>query len=220
MKLLLTSGGITNKKIADALLDLVGRPASEISLAFVPTAADADPNHKGWFIDNLYGLKQQGYKKIDIVDISALPKWNWQERLEVADVIFVSGGVTPHLMYWMEKSGLKELLSEFLKNKVYVGVSAGSMIMSPTLSFSNQERAKWYKEKFGYEAKEGLGFIDFYIRPHLNSPTSPHSRKELIEKTAKEIPQIVYAIDDQMAIKVADGTIEIIGEGEYLVFNK
>lgn len=211
MKLLLTSGGITNKKIADALLDLVGKSASETNLAFIPTAANVEGHDKGWFIDNLYQLKQQKFKMIDIVDVSALPRWNWEERLRFADVLFFSGGVTPHLMYWVEKSGLKELLPELSKTRVYVGVSAGSIIMSPTLSFSNQERAKWYKEKFGYEAKEGLGFIDFYIRPHLNSPTSPHSRKELIEKTAKEIPQIVYAIDDQVAIKVVDGKIKING---------
>src|SRR3989344_7948785 len=222
MKLLLTSGGITNLTIAKALLDLVGKPAEEINLAFIPTAANVDSKDKGWFIDNLYELKQQKYKLIDIVEISGLPRWNWEERLKTADVLFFSGGVTPHLMRCMEESGLKELLPELLKTKVYVGVSAGSIIMSPTNAMSNQEKAIWYKEKFGYESKKGLGFVNFYMRPHMNLPHYPNYRKDLLAESlkeiAKEIPETIYALDDQMAIKVVDGKAEVIGVGEYLVF--
>ena len=220
MKLLLTSAGITNKTIADALIDLVGKKAEEINLAFIPTAANVEGHDKGWFIDNLYQLKQQKYKRIDIVDISALPKWNWQSRLETADVLFFSGGVTSHLMHWVEESGLKELLPELLKTRAYVGVSAGSIIVSPTLALSNKEKILWYKEKFGYEAKTGLNFIDFYIRPHLNAPYQLKSREEFLKETAKEIPQTIYALDDQMALKVVNGKVEVVGEGKYLIFNK
>ena len=220
MKFLLTSGGITNPTIAKALLDLVVKKAEETNIAFIPTAANADSHDKGWFIDNLYQLKQQKYKRIDIVEISGLPKWNWQERLEYADVIIFSGGPTPHLMYWLEKTGLKELLPELLKTRVCVGISAGSIITAPTLETSNQVKAKLNKVKFGFETNTGLGFVNFYIRPHLNSSTSPHSTKEFIEEISKQIPQTIYGIDDQMAIKVVDGKEELIGEGEYVVFNK
>ncbi len=220
MKLLLTSAGLKNKTLAKALLDMVGKPASEINIAFIPTAVNVTKGDKGWFIDNLYELRQQNYRFIDIVDISALPKWNWQPRLEAADVLFFSGGTTPPLIYWMEKSGLKEMLPELLKTRLYVGVSAGSIATSPTLALSNKEKGLWYKEKFGYEAKEGLGYINFFIRPHLNTAKQPHTSKEALEKIAKEIPQTIYGIDDQMAIKVVDGKMEVIGEGEYVVFNK
>lgn len=220
MKLLLTSGGITNPTLAKALLDLVSKPAEEITVAFIPTAANADGHDKCWLIDNLYQLRQQNYKMIDIVDISALPKWNWQPRLEQADILFFSGGNSAHLIRWVEESGLKELLPEFLKTKVYIGISAGSVITAPTIVMSSPDRLSSYKEKFSYEANEGLGLVDFYIRPHLNSPKFPSSRKEILEKTTREVSGIVYAIDDQMAIKVVDGKIEVVGEGEYLIFNK
>ncbi len=220
MKLLLTSGGITNKTIADVLFELTGKKAEEITLAFIPTAANAEGHDKGWFIENLYQLKKLNFKLLDIVDISALPKWNWQPRLESADVLFFSGGVTIHLMRWIEESGLKDLLPELLKTRVYVGVSAGSVVASPTLALSSQDKVLWYKEKFGYEVKEGLGFIDFYIRPHLNSLKFPNTRKEFLAEIAKKIPQIIYGLDDQMAIKIVDGKMEVVGEGEYVVFNK
>jgi dipeptidase E len=220
MKLLLTSGGITNKKIADALLELVGKKAEEISLAFIPTAANVEGHDKSWFIRDLQNIKQQGYKFIDIVDISALPKWNWQPRLEAADILFFSGGVTPHLMYWIETSGLKELLPEFLKTKVYVGISAGSIVASPTIILSSQDKVSWYKEKFGFDIKMGLGLVDFYMRPHLNSPNRPQFSKEYLEEFSKQKQKTVYGIDDKMALKVIDEKVEVIGEGEYVVFNK
>ena len=219
MKLLLTSNGITNPTLAKALLELVGKKAEEITVAFIPTAANVDHSDKSWFIRDLQNIKKQGYKFIDIVDISALPKWNWQPRLESADVLFFSGGSSPHLIRWIEESGLKELLPELLKTRIYVSISAGTVITAPTLALSNQEKTLWYKEKFGYEGKTGLGLIDFYIRPHLNTEKHPHSSKEVLEKIAKEIPQTIYGIDDQMAIKVVDGKAEVIGEGEYVVFN-
>ena len=220
MKLLLTSAGLKNKTLAKALIDLAGKKAEEINLAFIPTAMNPTGTDKTWFIDNLSELKQQGYKLIDIVDISALPKHIWQPRLEAADVLFFSGGTSPHLMHWMEESGLKELLPELLKTRVYVGVSAGSIVTSQTLALSRKEKRIWYKEKFGYEGDKGLGFIDFYIRPHLNAPNHPNSKKEILEQTAKDIPETIYGIDDQMAVKVVDGKVEIVGEGEYVVFNK
>ncbi|MFA6257371.1 MAG: Type 1 glutamine amidotransferase-like domain-containing protein [Candidatus Paceibacterota bacterium] len=220
MKLLLTSGGITNKTLADALVELAGKPREEITLAFVPTAANASDADKVWFIDNLYQLKQQQYKKVMLVEISGLPKSVWQPWLLSADIIVFSGGSTPHLMYWLEKSGLKDLLPELLKTKVYVGISAGSIVTGPTLATSNKEKNILYKERFGYATSTGLGLVDFSIRPHLNSETSPHSKEELLEQIAKEIPQTIYGLDDQMAIKVVDGEVEVIGEGKYVVFNK
>jgi dipeptidase E len=220
MKLLLTSGGITNKKIAEALLDLVGKPASEINLAFISTAANVDTTSKEWFINDLNNIKQQKYKFIDIVDISALPKWNWQPRLEAANILFFCGGVTPHLMRWIEESGLKELLPELLKTRVFVGISAGSIVASPTLALSSKAKQVYYKEKFGYESGQGLNLVDFYFRPHLNTPGYPHTSKEALAEIAKQIPQTIYGIDDQMALKVFDGKVEIVGEGEYLVFNQ
>ena len=156
---------------------------------------------------------------IDIVDISALPKWNWQQRLEAADVLFFSGGTTPHLMRWIEEFGLKELLPKLLETRLYVGVSAGSIVVSPTLSLINQTKAKWYKEKFGYETNKGLGYINFHLRPHLNDSSKPENQKESLAERANKISGVVYGIDDQMAIRVVDGKAEVIGEGEYVVFN-
>jgi len=219
MKLLLTSSGFTNNSIKRALLDLAGRPFNELNLVFIPTAANVSKGDKGWLINDLSNCKKLGFASIDIVDISAISKDIWEERLKNADILLFGGGNTFHLMYWLNKSGLAKMLPEMLKEKIYVGISAGSIVASHKLSVSDSERFH-YPEGVMLEKNEpGLGYVNFHIRPHYNSPDFPKLRKEILEDLAKELSEPIYAIDDQTAIKVIDGDVEIISEGEYLKLN-
>lgn len=218
MKLLLTSAGISNKSISNALLELTEKPFSQLNLAFIPTASNVEKGNKDWFIDDLIRCKNLGFKSIDIVDISALPKDIWLPRFQEANIIYVEGGNTFHLMHWIEKSGLKELLPEMLKTKIYIGVSAGSMVACKSLDMSTSKRL-YYEEIEEYGKDEGLGFVDILIRPHFNSPHFPNLNLKNLEKLSKEFPKTFYAIDDNTAIKVIDEKIEIISEGEWKKFN-
>lgn len=219
MKLLLTSNGLSNKSISKALFKLVGKPAIKTIIAFIPTAMNVATGSKEWFIDDLNNIKKQKCKAIDIVDISALPKNIWLPKLETADVLFFSGGNVFHLMYWLEKSGLAKLLPKLLRKKVYVGISAGSMVTNPTLALSSKDKKIYYEKTFGYKNEKALNLVNFYIRPHLNSPDFPHAQKKYIEKISQEakIKKPIYALDDQSALKVIDNEIEIISEGKYLI---
>lgn len=219
MKFLLTSGGLTNKSIADALLDLIGKSAIDASVVFIPTAANVEAGDKGWLIDDLSNLKKQGFKSIDVVDISALPQELWQPRLEASDVLFFSGGDTFYLMHWLKKSGLAELLPELLKTRVYAGISAGSMVTG-NLVLRHNKLLYPDEAPTKYPSNEGLGFFDFHFRPHLNSPYFPKVRREILEELAKEVKGPIYALDDQSALKIVDGKIEVVGEGECLILNK
>lgn len=218
MKLLLTSGGITNKSIANALFDLVGKKPEDTSLAVIPTALNVEKGDKGWFIDDLINLKKQNFKSIDIVDISAIDQKLWKPRLEVADILFFEGGNTYHLMEWINKSGLIEILPELLKTKVYVGASAGSMVTNKDLILKLSQII--YGEDLDKtEDMKGLNYVDFYFLPHLNSQDFPKLREENIRNISKDISEKIYALDDNSALKVVDNQVEIISEGEYLQFN-
>lgn len=218
MKLLLTSAGITNKSINNALLKLNGKPFEESSMVFIPTAANVEPGDKDWLIDDLSRCKDTGIHSIDIVDISAIPREMWEPRLLSADIIVVGGGNTYHLMYWMNKSGLTQIMPELLQTKVYMGISAGSMVQSTNLALS--QSTKMYAEYMGNEnIEKGLGNVHFHIRPHLNSPWFPHIRQDFIEEKSKKLKEPVYAIDDQTAIQILDDTVTIVSEGSWLTFN-
>ncbi len=206
MKLLLTSNGISNISLQDALKRLVD---GKIKIAFIPTAANSLDENKDWLIDDLVSCKNVG--DVDIVDISALGKEVWLPRLKKANVIFVGGGDTLYLMKWIKQSGLINELPDLLRERVYVGISAGSIILSKDLAASS---AYLYSEDVS-EADEGLGYVDFYVRPHLNSPLFPKVRDENLKQDSQRLDQDVYALDDNSGIVFLDGKIEVVSEGEW-----
>jgi len=218
MKLLLTSAGLTNKSISDALFELVGKKSEETSVVFVPTAANVEKGDKSWLIEDLVNLKKQGFKQIEIADISALTEEEWRERFDEADVLFFEGGETYYLMEWINKSGLAKLLPEYLKTKVYVGVSAGSMVTSPDLALK-MSQVIYDEDRVKTENMKALGLVDFYILPHLNSTYFTKMREENIRKAAESISQKIYCLDDQSTLKGVDGKVKVVTEGKWFEMN-
>lgn len=219
MKLLLTSSGLTNDSIAKALFDLTGKKPEETTIVFIPTASNVESGDKDWFINDLLNLKKQNFKSIEITDISAVNEKIWKPSLERADILFFEGGNTYHLMRWLNKSGLAKLLPSLLRDKVYVGVSAGSMVTNPDLRLKLSQQI-YGEDMIETEEMKGLDFVDFYFLPHLNSEWFKKMRIENIEKACKGINKPVYALDDYSALKVVDGKIEVISEGKWFVINE
>ena len=217
MNLLLTSNGFSNQAIADALFELVGKKAKDISLVFIPTAASIETGDKDWFIDDLINIKKQGFKSVAIADISAVPESVWRPQFEEADVLFFEGGNTYHLMKWINKSGLIKILPELLKTKVYVGLSAGSMVTASDLNIRLNRII--YGEEAEKDVMKGLSLVDFYFLPHLNSPYFPVRVESTVKEAVKEINKKTYVLDDQSALKVIDGKVEVVGGGKWFEFN-
>lgn len=218
MKFLLTSEGLTDKTITKALLDLAGHPAGKLDLAFIPTAANVEKDDKGWLIDHLYRIKKQGFRTVDIVDISAIPRDMWQPRLEAANILFFGGGNSFHLMYWLKKSGLAGMLPTLLRTRVYAGISAGGMVTGPSLSLHQSEQL-YYEDVGQYTDNAGMGFVPLHFRPHLNSPFFPKVTKKHLSKLSQMVREPVYALDDRTALKVVNEKINIVGPGKHLIFN-
>lgn len=218
MKFLLTSAGISNPSIEKALFELLGKPASETKVVFVPTAASLVADDKSWLVQNYNDFLKLGLQSFDIVDISAVPKENWMKRFEVADVLCFGGGDEQYLARLMQESGVVEVLPELLKTRVYMGISAGSMVVGKLLS-GELTKELWPEESFE-GSEEGLGLYDFSILPHLNSDYFAHLRVSLIESMKDRFPRTIYALDDASALKVIEGQIEVVSEGQFLNLEK
>lgn len=217
MKLLLSSNGFSNQAIANALFELVGKRPEDTNLVFIPTASNVETGDKDWFIDDLINIKKQNFKSVAIADISAVPENIWRPQFEEADVLFFEGGNTYHLMHWINRSGLVKLLPEMLKTKVYVGSSAGSMITGPDLDLRLSKAI--YAEEAEKDSMAGLGFVDFYFLPHLDSPHFAARIEANLKDALREITRKTYLLDDQSALKVVGGKVEHVGGGKYLEFN-
>ena len=223
MKLLLTSGGIKNASIRNALLALLGKPIAESNALCIPTALHGHPHASPagtWrFISGREPdcpMCELGWKSLGVLELTALPsidKRRWESWVREADVLLVNGGDAVYLSHWMRESGLRDLLPS-LKETVWVGLSAGSMVMTPRVG------------KAFLESKPSitgdditLGLVDFSIFPHLDHPALPENTLAEAEKWARNIGGSAYAIDDETAIEVVDGNVRVVSEGHWKRFS-
>jgi len=214
MKFLLTSAGITNSVLAKELIDLVNKPPEQTSVLFIPTAANTTTDDKGWLIDNLVQLQKQNFKSIDILDIAGLKEKEWLPHFEAADLICFGGGNEQYLAQIIRDCGLEEKLPQLLEDRVYMGISAGSMVVGQFLSQKIMRVV--YPEEVFEEITAPLAYVDCVFIPHLNSDSFVHVRKDVLESLKSETKFSMYSCDDNSALRVVDGKIEAVGEGETL----
>lgn len=212
MKLLLTSGGLRNATLEDNLVKLVGKPAESIKLVYILTAANVEPGNKDWLINNLKQMSN-AFGEVDIIDLAVLESNEIRERVEWADAIVVGGGNTYYLLYQVRKSGLDKILPGLLEKRVYVGISAGSIIMTPSINVAEIDDGD--KNDVGLKDTSGLGFVDFEVSPHTPESVSHEANQEY----AKSIRNKLISFDDNMAVKVDGDMVEIVGEGKYWEYN-
>ena len=215
MKLILCSEGFSTKEIIDKCVELVGKPKDSINVAVINEAYAVETDNLRWVVSNLNSVKDNFGGNLELVNLLALDAEDIKERLEKSDVIFVVGGHTDYLMSVFNKSGLSSMLPELLKSKVYVGSSAGSMVLGKRLSEMAYE--KIYNERNTYGVDKYLELADIAVMPHLDSPHFPN-RKETLLEAVKEHPGVVYGLRDDAAIIVEDNKITTIGS-EPLILN-
>ncbi|MCX6049046.1 MAG: Type 1 glutamine amidotransferase-like domain-containing protein [Chloroflexi bacterium] len=220
MKFLLTSAGIKNVSIYNALVDLLGKPIAEANALCIPTASYGHPMVspvQAWkFISGQEPrapMTELGWKSLGILELTALPsieKERWVSWVRETDVLLVNGGDPLYLCYWMRQSGLADLLPSL--RAVWVGLSAGSMVMTPRIG---ADFVGWQPPSGGDET---LGMVDFSIFPHLDNPDLPWNTLATAERWAAGLSGPAYAMDDETAIKVVDGVVEVVSEGHWQRF--
>lgn len=230
MKFLLTSAGITNASIRNALLDLLGKPIAESKAVCIPTAIYALPSgvSDSWLMLRELDLGWQEYGVLELTALPSILEEHWLPALQGADVIIVGGGNTGYLSYWLHESGLAAKLPKLLETKVYVGVSAGGAMVTHSVNISQDVLARtgvYYDDEYDEAAPPNFGsdktlkLVDFVIRPHLNADYFPQTTLEHMAQAAAKVAVPLYAFDDQTALKVVDGVVEVISEGQWKMFD-
>ena len=215
MKLLLTSAGIKNASLHDALVGLLGKPIAEANALCIPTASYGHHSFAGAYRfitgKSTTPMCELGWKSLAVLELTALPTLGeeaWLPVVEEADVLLVNGGDALYLAHHMRLSGLAEALPS-LPETLWVGLSAGSMAMTPRIG---EDFKVWNPPDGGDSA---LGIVDFSIFPHVDHPDLPENTMAEAERWAAGLSNPAYAIDDDTAIKVVDGNVEVISEGDW-----
>ncbi|HEX4398577.1 MAG TPA: Type 1 glutamine amidotransferase-like domain-containing protein [Trebonia sp.] len=221
-KLLLTSAGIRNEVLRSALADLVGKPFGRATVAFVPTAALAAPGHHGWLIEHVNRLYGLGWREFSVVELNGLAGEVVLRRLRRADVIYAEGGNHYHLARSIIANGLAAEMAAIIESKVYVGVSAGSMIFSRNLS---EQTGRAFAEHDDLQilgdqpACSPFGLFDWYVKPHLNSPVFRNRTPAWFERACANLDFPVYALDDESAVRVRGDEVDVVSGGQWLLLN-
>ncbi len=222
MRLLLTSAGITNASIHAALVDVLGKPIADSDALCIPTAMHGHPATgpgRAWNFasgqEPSTPMVELGWKSMGLLELTALPSIDeerWVSWVREADVLLVSGGDALYLCHWMRQSGLADLLPS-LDDTLWVGLSAGSMVMTPRIG---ADFVNWEPPAGGDGT---LGMVDFSIFPHVDHEQMPENTMAEAERWAAGIGGPAYAIDDQTAIRVVDGTVDVVSEGHWKLFS-
>ena len=216
MKLLLTSGGVSNASIRDALIGLLGKPITESTALCIPTGMyghpRVGPGERAWqFIsgNSENPMVDLGWKSVGVLELTALPSIDaerWVPLVRETDVLLVGGGDVLYLCHWLRESGLADLIPS-LTETVWVGLSAGSMVLTPEVG---EDFIQWRPANGDPST---LGLVDFSTCPHLAPDGIPGNSMAEAEEWRATISGPAYAMDDQTAIKVVDGAVEVVSEG-------
>jgi len=218
VKLLLTSGGVKNASIRGALVELLGKPIADSSALCIPTAQYGHPmvgpGVRAWqFIsgNSENPMVDLGWKSVGVLELTALPSLDaerWVPVVQETDALLVSGGDALYLCHWMRESGFVDLIPS-LSDTVWVGMSAGSMVLTPRIG---EDFVQW-RSPTGDDTT--LGLVDFSICPHLAQEGRPGNSMAEAEQWAAGIEGPTYAMDDETAIRVLDGATEVVSEGHW-----
>jgi dipeptidase E len=212
MNLLLTSDGPTNETIKKSIVEMSGKQPKDLKIAFVPTA-------KRWRegrIEELVHSQTEQYRKLGFGLLTIVEPYvvgDWRKSLDEADAIAVGGGNTYYLLKESRASGFDAWVKQHLGNKLYIGTSAGSILVTPTIAIAPVDNGD--EDLWNTKDLTGLGLVDFEVSPHTPESVS----YEANEAYAKTTPNPLYAYDNDTAIKVVDGKVVVIGEGEWKRYN-
>lgn len=222
MKLVLTSGGISNKSIESELKKIIGKNIKNLKMLFCTTASNYDGGEMNdWLIEDIEYFKKLGFS-IDICDINGINIEKLLPRFEWADVYFFEGGNTQWLKECIRNSGLENYLQKLLETRIWIGASAGSCVLCPTICNAVQDL---YDENIEGLSTDGLNFVDFQFMPHLNNDMCPNIKEENIVDASKNLKEIdgkkIYVLDDNSALFVNGKSVKIVSEGKYFeIINK
>lgn len=216
MKLVLCSEGFYTHNTVAACVELCGKPQDHISVAIINEAYAVEHGDKRWVLNNLNSVAKNFPAEIDIVNLLALPIEEIEARIMAKDVIFVVGGNTDYQMHVFQKSGFAKLLPKLLRTKVYVGSSAGSMVLGRRVSSKAYHAIYGERQTFD-DVQDYLGLVNFAIKPHMNSPHFPNNRPDKLEQAAGDMDFPVYGLQDDSAIVINGAEQTFIGTPPYKV---
>ncbi len=198
--MLLTSAGFENKRIGEKFVKLVDKPVQLIKVIFVPTASRTKEELK--YVEAAKKeLLNFGIKVENITALNLNHNVSYNE-VKNFDVIYVCGGNTFWLLHKVRETGFDKVIKQFLNNdKLYVGVSAGSILVGPNIEIA----VPFDENDIGLTNFTGLNLVKVVISPHYTV-----KEKLIIDQYKKQLNCQIIPLTDRQACLVIDNQIELV----------
>lgn len=211
-RVLLTSDGVNNGMIADSLQKLVGDTPGATKIGFITTAGNPDGGGMSPHVSQLNDLSRAGYQWVVSLDVTDMRR-SWRSHLDDADVVMIGGGNTYYLLDMCKRTGFDKWIADNLEKKVFVGVSAGSIILTPNIGIAGVEPAD--ANDIGLKDLRGLSVVSFEVSPHTPEVVSVES----VRRYASTTPNQIHLMDNSTAIQVNGNSIEVVSAGGHSILN-
>lgn len=193
----------------DFLLDkYLPKKWNECKIAYIVTASKKSFNG-----DHIIEMKQKmdeqmlNYNEIDIAEIN---KEELENTLSKFDIIMVDGGNTYYLLKCIRESGFDKIVKKLLKKGiVYIGVSSGAYVASPSIVTATWSNRGF--DTFDIEEYSAMSLVDFLIKAHYTP-----EKFEFFKEKSKESKFPLCLLSDSQALIVKDGNIKSFGKEEII----
>ena len=203
-------------EMIDEIIKLLQKPSYDVEVAFITTASKPEED-LDYLQKDLEIMKGVGFN-VEQIDIEGKSEGQLMKLLELKDIIFVEGGNTYYLLKAINECKFEKVLRKLLKSgKVYIGVSAGSMVAGKTIMTSvwrgevngkNKNRVKLKKLK-------GMNLVPFDIFVHYETKYAEIIKRKM--KNPKKRFKKLRILTDGQALLVQGKEIDLIGDGEAVI---
>ena len=131
-KFFLISAGFLNKEISDLFLKELNKKPEDSRIFMVTSARTKEEEY--YIEESKKELINLGFKDIFVFNLDRKISMN---EVRDFDAIYVCGGNTYYIMKRFKETGLDKIVMELVnQGKIYVGVSAGSIMAGPSIGIS------------------------------------------------------------------------------------
>ena len=191
--------------------DLTGIPKDQIKIGHIITAYKVSRASMDFFKNISEVIKENGYDMEDF-DIQGKTKEEIKDFFKDKNIVHIEGGNTFYLLKAIRETGFADILKELLdEGKVYVGTSAGSYIMCPTIEVSDWNPDG--KDRFGVTDFTALNYVPFVLKVHYKT-----EQEEIVRKGIETLEYPIHILKDGQGMFCEDGTCRFVGDGAEIKF--
>ena len=192
------------KDVSDLLVTFAGDNLEGKTVTFIPTAAIHEKVN--FYVNSGKKALEKMGLLVDELEISTATTLEITSKIQNNDFIYVTGGNTFFLLQELRKTGAdKNIETQIMAGKLYIGESAGSMVLAPNIEYiKDMDNPAIASELKSFDA---LNIIDFYPLPHKDCFPFKKTVEKIILEYQSALPLVPFS--NSQAIMIDGDSVKV-----------